>query len=52
MNRLDRELVDGARAEILRRYQLVPDREERLRDFRDRCALAQLAEGAAWTAGA
>ena len=52
MNRLDRELVDLARAEVLRRYQLVPDREERLRDFRDRCALAQLAERAAWTAGA
>ena len=52
MNRLDRELVDQARAEVLRRYHLVPDREERLRDFRERCALAQLAEGAAWTTSA
>lgn len=52
MNRLDGELVDQARAEVLRRYHLVPDREERLRDFRDRCALAQLAEGAAWADGA
>jgi len=52
MNRLDRELVDRARAEVRHRYHLVPDHEERLRDFRDRCALTQLAEGADWTAGA
>jgi Sulfotransferase family len=42
MNQLDGELVSRARAEVRRRFELVPDAEERLAGFRRRCA--ELAE--------
>ena len=38
MNRLDSELVAQAKAEVRRRFELVPDPQERLADFRRRCA--------------
>jgi len=37
MNRLDYRLLDLARQEVLRRYALVPQREERLAEFHSRC---------------
>jgi hypothetical protein len=38
LNQLDAELVCQARAEVRRRFGLVPDAQERLADFRQRCA--------------
>jgi hypothetical protein len=38
MNQLDGELVSQARAEVRRRFGLVPDAQERLAAFRQRCA--------------
>lgn len=38
MNQLDTELVAQARAEVRRRFELVPDAQERLASFRRRCA--------------
>jgi hypothetical protein len=38
MNQLDGALVTQARAEVRRRFELVPDAQERLADFRQRCA--------------
>ena len=37
LNRLDYELLARARDEVERRYDMVPDREERLADFERRC---------------
>jgi hypothetical protein len=38
MNQLDSELVSRARDEVRRRFELMPSPEERLIDFRGRCA--------------
>src|SRR5713101_787371 len=38
MNHLDGELLSQARAEVRRRFDLVPDAQERLAAFRRRCA--------------
>jgi hypothetical protein len=38
LNQLDGELVSQARGEVRRRFELVPDAQERLADFRQRCA--------------
>jgi hypothetical protein len=38
MNQLDGALVTQARAEVRRRFELVPDAQERLAAFRQRCA--------------
>ena len=38
LNQLDCELVSQATAEVRRRFGLVPDAQERLADFRQRCA--------------
>lgn len=37
LNRYDLELVSRAKRELLRRLQVIPDRSERLADFRRRC---------------
>ena len=39
MNRLDTELVASARNEVLRRFEMLPNREERVADFRKRCRI-------------
>jgi hypothetical protein len=41
LNELDNELLAYAKEEVLRRFALVPDREERLADFANRCAVLQ-----------
>ena len=38
LNQLDGELVSQARGEVRRRFELIPDAQERLADFRRRCA--------------
>jgi len=38
LNQLDGELVSRARGEVRRRFGLVPDAQENLADFRQRCA--------------
>lgn len=48
MNRLDTELVAAARKEVLRRFEMLPNREARVADFRERCrVLRDVNEGAA-----
>jgi hypothetical protein len=47
MNRLDGELVSQARAEVRRRFELVPDAQERLAAFRRRCTGLQEAQSTA-----
>jgi len=41
LNELDNELLAFAKQEVQRRFALVPDREERLADFVNRCAVLQ-----------
>jgi hypothetical protein len=43
MNQFDKELVSWASGEVRRRFDLVPDGEERLAGFRARCAGLELA---------
>jgi hypothetical protein len=48
MNQLDGELLSQARGEVRRRFELVPDADERLAGFRRRCAeLAEAPKGMA-----
>jgi len=46
LNELDNELLIYAQEEVLRRFALVPDREERLADFESRCSILQSAHEA------
>jgi hypothetical protein len=46
MNRLDTELVAAARKEVLRRFEMLPNREARVASFRERCRfLKEVYEG-------
>lgn len=46
LNELDNELLEYAKEEVLRRFALVPNREERLADFEHRCAVLRAAHEA------
>ena len=41
MNQLDVQLVEHARAEVERRFKLLPNAPERLIDFKERCSILQ-----------
>jgi hypothetical protein len=45
MNQLDTQLLSFAREELLRRFEMVPERGERLASLRRRCEVLQSAEG-------
>jgi hypothetical protein len=50
MNRLDTQLLAFAKDELLRRFEMVPARNERMASLRQRCENLQGAEESSWLA--
>ena len=51
LNRLDYELLARAKEEVMRRYEMVPNREERRADFHRRCEHLRAAHNASIVTG-